>query len=133
MSRNEPDCARADEPAGGMSPDSAGRPAEGKRIVVRIDRDFAPMIPRFMDNRRKELTAMREAAARGAYETVRTLAHGIKGAGGSYGFDELTASAAALEQAAKAGHGAAVLEGLAAIERYLATIDVQYITPEEGQ
>lgn len=133
MNRNEPGCARADEPAGGTAHDSAARPAEGARTVVRIDRDFAPMIPRFMDNRRKELTAMREAAARGEYETVSKLAHGIKGAGGSYGFDELTASAAALEQAAKAGHGAAVLEGLAAIERYLATIDVQYVTPEESR
>lgn len=90
------------------------------------------MIPRFMENRRKELVSMCEAASMGEYETVRKLAHGIKGAGGSYGFDELTALAAALDQAAKAGHGAAVGEGLAAIERYLTAIDVQYVTPEEG-
>jgi HPt (histidine-containing phosphotransfer) domain-containing protein len=126
MNRNEPAYARADEPAGGIPHDPADGSPGGARTVVRIDRDFAPMIPRFMDNRRKELAAMHEAASRGEYETVRKLAHGIKGAGGSYGFEELTALAAALEQAAKANQGAAVSEGLAAMEQYLGSIDVRY-------
>lgn len=133
MNRNEPECARAGETAGGMPHDSADRPAEGERTVVRIDRDFAPMIPRFMGNRRRELAAMREAVAKGDYETVRKLAHDIKGAGGSYGFDALSAMAAELEQAATAGQGTNVQAGLAALERYLATIDVQYVTSEENR
>ena len=70
------------------------------KILVRVDPDLADLIPGFLDNRRKDITAMRKALERGDFETVRTLGHSMKGSGGGYGFDAVTDIGAALEQAA---------------------------------
>lgn len=96
------------------------------RFTVTVEQDFAPMIPRFMENRNKELAAMNEAITQHDYETIRRLAHGMKGAGGSYGFDGLSALGGAVEQAAKAAHEADVTQGLALIAAYLSSVDVVF-------
>ena len=105
---------------------ASSTPTEEDPIIVHIEQDFAPMIPRFMENRKKELVTMRHAMDQGDFETVRKLAHGMKGAGGSYGFDELTTAAAALEQAAKAASAHEVSTGLASIDSYLRRVDIVY-------
>jgi HPt (histidine-containing phosphotransfer) domain-containing protein len=96
------------------------------RFTVTIEQDFAPMIPRFMENRHKELAAMNEANTQHDYETIRRLAHGMKGAGGSYGFEGLTTFAGQVEQAAKAADETGVAQGLASIAAYLGSVDVVF-------
>jgi HPt (histidine-containing phosphotransfer) domain-containing protein len=109
-----------------MSPDPTA-----VRFTVTIDEEFRPMIPRFMENRTKELAAMQEALTRHDYENIRRLAHGLKGAGGSYGFDGLTALAHDLEQAAKAADETGVASGVSAIAAYLAGVEVTFATCDQ--
>ena len=48
----------------------------------------------------------------------------MKGAGGGYGFDEITNLGAAIERAALAGDAGAVEAATAALEDYLARVDI---------
>ncbi|MFO0773414.1 MAG: Hpt domain-containing protein [Nitrospiraceae bacterium] len=95
-------------------------------FAVTIDASFEPLIPKFLTNRRNELQTMTDALKRQDYETVRKVAHGIKGAGGTYGFDALSAVAAGLEQAAKHGDGGAIAAGLDRLTMYLQGVRVEY-------
>jgi HPt (histidine-containing phosphotransfer) domain-containing protein len=54
-----------------------------------------------MDNCKKEVATMREALAFKDFEALRTISHGMKRAGGTYGFDRISQFAAAIDYAAK--------------------------------
>src|SRR6185369_12993116 len=69
-------------------------------IVVRANPKFADLMPEFLQNRRRDVAAMLDALERNDFETVQSLGHDMKGAGGSYGFQAITDIGAALEQAA---------------------------------
>ncbi|HZC67063.1 MAG TPA: Hpt domain-containing protein [Nitrospirales bacterium] len=68
-----------------------------EKILVRVDPEIAELIPGFLANRRKDVTAMLDAVQRSDFETVRLLGHSMKGAGGGYGFDAITVIGGALE------------------------------------
>jgi PAS domain S-box-containing protein len=89
-----------------MEHSMAARPAlkvhlgNGERIRVRADPQFADLIPGFLENRRADVISILGALDRGDFATVESLGHGMKGAGGSYGFDAITDVGTGLEQAA---------------------------------
>ena len=60
------------------------------------------------------------------FDTVRSLSHGMKGAGGSYGFDRITDMAAVIEQAAKDGTSATIHGMLISLGSYLERIEVVF-------
>jgi HPt (histidine-containing phosphotransfer) domain-containing protein len=99
--------------------------AEGEELV-HIDASFEPLIPKFLTNRKKEVMTMQTALAAQDFETVRTVAHGMKGAGGSYGFDRITEMAAVVEQAAKTGDASTIERHLPALGSYLDRVKVVY-------
>lgn len=98
----------------------------GDALVVHVEADFEPLMPKFMTNRKKEVVTMRKALAQQDFETVRKVAHGMKGAGGSYGFDRVTAMAATIEQAAKTGTGSTIDTELAQLGTYLDQVQVVF-------
>ncbi len=95
-------------------------------VVVHVDAAFESLLPKFMTNRKKEVTAMTDAVAQSDFETVRKLAHGMKGVSGSYGFPEMTAVAARLEQAAKIADTGSIRNDLLALASYLERVEVVY-------
>ena len=101
------------------------------RFTVTIEQEFDPMIPRFMENRSQELAAMQAALSRHDFESIRRLAHGLKGAGGSYGFDGLTTLGNEVEQAAKAADETGVANGLSSIAAYLTGVEVTFGTCDQ--
>lgn len=92
--------------------------------TVHVESDFEALLPKFMTNRKKEIVTMREALERNDLEGIRKIAHGMKGAGGSYGFDRVTAMAATIEQAAKAGSAAPIASELDLLSTYLERVRV---------
>lgn len=95
-------------------------------VLVHIDASFEPLIPKFLTNRKKEVVTMQTALAAQDFETVRTVAHGMKGAGGSYGFDRITDMAAVVEQAAKTRDASTLERDLPALGSYLDQVKVVY-------
>ena len=78
------------------------------------------IVARFVSQLPAKLTEMDAAAERGDMSALSALAHWLKGAGGSMGFDELFDPAKALEDAAEAGDSGAatsVLSQLHGLER----------------
>ena len=93
-------------------------------MIVHVESDFEPLLGKFMTNRKKEVVTMREALAQQDLETVRKVAHGMKGAGGSYGFDRITTMATNIEHTAKTGTSAGLTEELDQLALYLEQVQV---------
>jgi HPt (histidine-containing phosphotransfer) domain-containing protein len=106
--------------------DPADHASTQDTMIVHVESDFEPLLTKFMTNRKKEVVTMREALAQQDLETVRKVAHGMKGAGGSYGFDRVTAMAATIEQAAKTGASAGLAEELDQLAVYLEQVQVVF-------
>jgi CheY-like chemotaxis protein/HPt (histidine-containing phosphotransfer) domain-containing protein len=95
-------------------------------IVVRANPKFADLIPGFLQNRRNDVIAILGALDRGEFETVESLGHGMKGAGGSWGFQGITDIGAALEQAAGLADTDASRKWVGELSRYLDRVEIVY-------
>ena len=101
------------------------QPNEGK-ITITVDPEIADLIPGFLENRRKDITAMKDALGKGDFEAIRILGHSMKGAGGSYGFDGVTDIGSALEQAATGKNAEEVKKLIEDLATYLDKVVVIY-------
>ena len=104
-----------------VPPDGGGGP-----VVVLVDSAFEPLIPKFMANRSKEVATMSEAIAESDFETIRQVAHGMKGVSGSYGFHGMTTIAGRVEEAAKAANGELIHRDLIELASYLKRFEIAY-------
>jgi alanyl-tRNA synthetase len=59
-----------------MEPPQSRLLAAQDEELVSIDASFKPLIPKFLSNRKKEVTAMQQALAVQDCETVRNISHG---------------------------------------------------------
>ena len=95
------------------------------RIIVNIDPQIAALVPRFLANRAADVGKIRAALAAGDFETIRVAGHGMKGAGGGYGFPEISRLGAALEEGARRSDTAEVSALAWSLEEYLARIEIK--------
>jgi PAS domain S-box-containing protein len=112
---------------------SAGAPLSSKEgggrkdtIFVRANPKFTDLIPGFLQNRRHDVIAMRDALDRGDFEAVESLGHGMRGAGGSWGFQGITDIGAALEHAAKSADSDASRKWVGELSKYLDRVEIVY-------
>jgi len=94
--------------------------------TITLARDFADLVPRFLENRRSELAALRAALADGRYEDLRQLGHRMRGVGASYGFDLVSALGATIEEGAGAANREALAAAIAAYADHLERVKVRY-------
>lgn len=117
-----------DEPSGTTDGPQAG--AETGPIVVWIDDpELEEMIPLFLENRHKDVAALREAVAAGDAAVVRRLGHNMKGAGAGYGFDRISAIGATLERAAIDEDRGAMRDAARDLARFLERVEVRLGEP----
>lgn len=95
-------------------------------LVVRLDAELAELVPFFMELRRQNIAEIVSALEKADFERVRWLGHNIKGAGGSYGFDRVSALGLALERAAVARDGRKVGRLVAELTDYLERVQVRF-------
>jgi PAS domain S-box-containing protein len=93
-------------------------------ILVHANPKIADLIPGFLQNRRQDVTAMLDALDRHDFETVERLGHGMKGAGGSWGFQAITEIGAALEQAAESADSDGSRKCVGELSTYLDRVEV---------
>ena len=91
---------------------------------MRANPKFADMIPVFLQNCRQNVIAMLDALDRGDFDAVESLGHGMKGAGGSYGFQAVTDIGAALEQTAESADTDASRKWVGELSRYLDRVEI---------
>ena len=93
-------------------------------IAVRVDPKLADLVPVFLQNRRQDVIALLDALDRRDHATVQSLGHGMKGAGGSWGFQEITDIGAALEQSAAVADTVASRKWVGELSTYLDRIEI---------
>lgn len=96
-------------------------------VVVRVDADLEPLIPRFLEKRRAEVEVLRLAADGGDLATLRAVGHALKGTAGGYGFAHLTDLGARLERAAADGNVAEARDAVVEIQEYLPRVRVVFV------
>jgi len=96
----------------------------GKEVVY-VDPDFMDLIPFFLESRHKEIVIIRECIANSDLREAQRLGHGMKGAGGGYGFQEISSIGKSIEEAAKAGNTGEIEEALERLAEYLSVVEVQ--------
>jgi HPt (histidine-containing phosphotransfer) domain-containing protein len=99
---------------------------EKDKIVVNIDSDLEDLIPGFLENRRKDVSALNEALSNTNLETLRSIGHSLKGVGGGYGFDSLSDIGAEIESKAKSGEIDGIDELINKMKDYLERLDIKY-------
>ncbi len=94
------------------------------RYSVRVASELRHLIPRFLENRRGELDRLRGALARNDFEEARKIGHVLKGAGGGYGFHEITRLGGEIERLAVRGEDVGGL--VDALAEYLAGVEITF-------
>jgi PAS domain S-box-containing protein len=95
-------------------------------IRIQGNPDLRDLMPRFLDSRRRDLDAMREALKHSNLDAIRVLGHNMKGSGGGYGLPEITVIGASLESAARRQDDDDVRKQLGVLSEYLAHVEVVY-------
>lgn len=80
------------------------------RSVYEDDPDMFEIVREFATELPARIAKLEAHLASGALRELQTLAHQLKGAGGGYGFPQITELAASLEQALKSGADAPVVK-----------------------
>lgn len=97
-----------------------------EKLIVTVDALIAALVPRFLANRSADVDRVRAALAGADFETIRATGHGMKGAGGGYGFAEISHLGAAIEEAALRRDAAAISGLVADLEEYLGRIEIKF-------
>ncbi len=86
--------------------------------------ELKELIPEYVRVVKQYAGEMASLLASHGFDRIRSMAHNIKGTGGSYGFPELTNLAAALESSAKVADGDAVTGHLSDLRDFLERLPV---------
>ncbi|HKW97002.1 MAG TPA: ATP-binding protein [Bryobacteraceae bacterium] len=98
----------------------------GGRIRVQAPEGIEEAIPLFLDITRNDLETLRSALGDQNFSKIRAMGHDLKGTGGGYGFDEISAIGKRLEDAAKAADKSEVEKQIRELASYLERVEVVY-------
>lgn len=93
-------------------------------VRVEVDAELLPLVPGFLENRRRDLELIAAALESGDLEPVVRLGHNMKGAGSAYGFDRISELGADLEAASRVADEPQVRRLHAELADYLARLEV---------
>ena len=95
-------------------------------ITLYIDQELEEIIPGFLENRRGDVQTIETALQENNLSQIQMIGHRLKGDGGGYGFDAISAIGAALEQAAAREDRPAIRRHTAELIDFLARVFVVY-------
>jgi HPt (histidine-containing phosphotransfer) domain-containing protein len=102
------------------------------RIRVEVDPDLEDLVPSFLENRRADITTIRNALEESDYRRIHRIGHNMKGDSGALGFVGLSDVGRGLEQAALQEDEAAIQAQLVHFSDYLERVEVvQEPCPEQ--
>ena len=96
-------------------------------ITVEIDSEVQSIVPEFLENRKMDCRLIDSLLSNDSFSEIRTLGHRMKGAGGSYGFDEISVIGEIIEEASLAGDKETIGGAVKRLSSYLERVSVVYI------
>ena len=94
--------------------------------TVVVEKNLEDLVPVFMNNRRKEIEALRAALNALDFEQLRQLGHRMKGVGNSYGFSKVSELGKSIEDGARSQDRAALDAMIVDYADYLERVKVVY-------
>jgi len=96
------------------------------RNMIQVEEGMEDVVPGYLEKRRAEVPVYAEALARDDFDSIKRLAHKMRGTGSGYGFPVLTELGSAMEKAAIGGDSAQIRESLQQFAQYLDSIELKY-------
>jgi hypothetical protein len=93
-------------------------------IIIKVNSDIIDLIPRFLDNRRREISKLREDLRRSDFKSIYIIGHNLAGTGSGYGFVRLTEIGRIIESAAKAEDSRNIQTAVDELESFLSRVEV---------
>lgn len=97
------------------------------KVKVEIDADLEDLIPQFLDNRKKDIEALQQLVEKNDLPAISQLAHKVKGAAASYGFNELSDLASQMEMQSKNNDNSNLGELVKKMRIHFLSIEVHYV------
>ena len=94
------------------------------KIRVRIPTELMDIAPAYLESRKRDLAALKDALTRKDFDFIARLSHKTKGTAGGYGFAELTVIAKSLEMAARSQNTDDAEAAFSAMTRYLRDVEI---------
>lgn len=100
-----------------------------------VSNDIADLVPRFLENRRRDVDALREAVRSRSTGRLEFLATRMYAAGNPYGFRQITTFGRLIREACASGRLEGVDEVIDEYERYLEVVEVEFVAapPKRAQ
>ncbi len=95
--------------------------------AVWVDEDVAPLVPGFLDSRKRDVVTMRGQLQISDASGLERVGHTLKGVGGSFGFARVTELGAEIERAAGRRDFVACMRAVEALGTYLHAVSVGVI------
>lgn len=96
-------------------------------LTVEVESVLEPIVPDFLANRSSDCELIRQLLDTGAFAEIRTIGHRMKGAGGSYGFDDISEIGEIVENAALKGDRETIRTAIQRLKEYLGRVAVVYV------
>ncbi len=93
---------------------------------VKVDPELTSLIPQFLEEMRERLRIMIRALPHQDFASIQAAAHQIAGAGGSYGFAELSRFGRSLEELALHRNSTETGNVISQLETYLHRVEITY-------
>lgn len=103
-----------------------------RRRTVRLNPMIESLVPRFLENRKRDVVALKGALADRDFETIQSLGHAMKGTGGAYGFEAISALGSEMEISGKAQDARSAGRWIKLLDKYLSKIKVLYEEPDSA-
>jgi signal transduction histidine kinase/CheY-like chemotaxis protein/HPt (histidine-containing phosphotransfer) domain-containing protein len=100
--------------------------ASADSIRVRVAPDMEDIVPGYLEKRRADVAAYRTSLDAGDFDSIRKLAHKMRGTGAGYGFPKLTELGESLEKAAILSDAATVRTDVEEFALYVNRIELEY-------
>jgi HPt (histidine-containing phosphotransfer) domain-containing protein len=96
-------------------------------ITIKVDSEVQSIVPEFLENRKKDCMLINNLLEENSFSEIRSLGHRMKGAGGSFGFDDVTEIGEVIENAALAADKETISRSVLKLSNYLERVAVVYV------
>ncbi|PCI28912.1 MAG: Hpt protein [SAR324 cluster bacterium] len=97
------------------------------RIVVEVDEDLECLFPDYLNNKEVDVQKILTALKAEDFDSIKRIAHTIKGSGAGYGFDYITECGIQIENAASRQAIASTQEWTQKLRSYLQQVEVVFV------
>ncbi len=98
-----------------------------EKIVAHVDAMIEELIPGFFENKKKDIKSIYDALEQDDFETIRIIGHSLKGAGGGYGFQEISNIGKSIEKSAKNKNSEEIRKRVKELSNYMDRVEVVYV------